>query len=81
MSAWPFEHDPAEAERDAADAEFDARMREADRFAEYGPLPLARPNHGKPPKHDHRPVIAGRRVSPAIAEFLAEKHLDQMGGS
>lgn len=79
MTLWPFEHDPAGAEQDAADAQFDARTREADRLAGHGPQPLRRPNHGRPPREDHRPVINGRRVSPAIAEFLAEKALREDG--
>lgn len=40
MTLWPFEHDPAAAEHDAADAEFAARTREADRLAAHAPQPL-----------------------------------------
>lgn len=34
-------------------------------------------SHPSPGTRDPRPVVAGRRVSPAIAEFLAQQALDQ----
>lgn len=56
---------PGEQENDWDDAEYDALLLEQDRRANHGPQPL----------HDTRPVLCGRPVSPAIAEFIAEQAL------